>query len=187
MAALWAKMPGFSEAILLGNYVTGLESATPPNIPAVGLVWPGWLVITNRWGTAELGRIDLSQVRDVQLAASDEIENMDVGRVLLVGLFALGWKKRVRTAQLLITLSTRGGGERGVLFDFGEGGWPWSLAKQALDQVQSLLPEVSPESDTRKCPYCAETIRAEAIICRFCNRSVSAHKDDRHPRRYSTG
>lgn len=27
---------------------------------------------------------------------------------------------------------------------------------------------------TRKCPYCAETIKTDAIICRFCNRSLSA-------------
>lgn len=31
---------------------------------------------------------------------------------------------------------------------------------------------VAARSDERKCPYCAETIKAEAIICRFCNREV---------------
>lgn len=31
---------------------------------------------------------------------------------------------------------------------------------------------VPARSDERKCPYCAESIRAEAVICRFCNRDV---------------
>ena len=33
-------------------------------------------------------------------------------------------------------------------------------------------PSLAP--DERKCPYCAETIKKEAIICRFCNRNVPA-------------
>ena len=28
-------------------------------------------------------------------------------------------------------------------------------------------------ADERKCPYCAETIKADAVVCRFCNRDLS--------------
>jgi len=30
-------------------------------------------------------------------------------------------------------------------------------------------------SNTRKCPFCAEEIKEEAVICRFCNRDVPTY------------
>jgi hypothetical protein len=30
-----------------------------------------------------------------------------------------------------------------------------------------------PKAAYRACPYCAETIRAEAVVCRFCGRDVA--------------
>lgn len=34
-------------------------------------------------------------------------------------------------------------------------------------------------SPTRTCPHCAETIKADARICRFCSRDVSLVKNER--------
>jgi len=39
------------------------------------------------------------------------------------------------------------------------------------------VPSESPSSDTKSCPYCAETIKAAAIVCRFCGRDLVAQGD----------
>ena len=38
--------------------------------------------------------------------------------------------------------------------------------------VRGQASEGSPATDTRACPHCAETIRAAAKVCRFCQRDV---------------
>ncbi len=33
-----------------------------------------------------------------------------------------------------------------------------------------------PLADTKQCSYCAETIKAEAIVCRFCNHNLTVNE-----------
>lgn len=48
------------------------------------------------------------------------------------------------------------------------------LMQTPLDEGNIYRPPAPAQSDERTCPWCAETIKAAAVICRFCNRDVQS-------------
>lgn len=57
------------------------------------------------------------------------------------------------------------------------------------DSGNASNPDVATDIPTKQCPYCAEEIRAAAIVCKHCGRDVKGEekKDDKDLLKYSMG
>lgn len=84
---------------------------------------------------------------------------------LLLGWTFIGWLAAIIWA---VNRDVREQGE-----DLAPSGLPYFLNEPRLNE-RSIENQTAEYGHSKKCPFCAESIKAEALVCRYCGRDVDA-------------
>lgn len=129
----------------------------------------------------ELDKIPRNSINQIIVDDKSQItQRLTVPRIVALGIFAFAAPKaqKYQTFCLAIDWEDNKGVRQNTVFEFtGEGS-----AAQANAAANLLKKYTKPkverlQSNERKCLYCAEIIKREAKICRFCRSELPEHEE----------
>jgi len=148
------------------------------------LSWLGWAVLARRydvWVVTDRRVIDEAGVLSVSAMESplSKINNVSYQQGLLGRLLGYGDVQIQTAAEMGATTYAGVAGPRRLkdtITRAQELQQERGAALQARQVAQATAPagEGPTRGDTRSCPFCAEVIKAQATICRFCQRELPA-------------
>ena len=150
-------------------------------IPLLILVWKILDRRFNIWAVTTLRIIDESGVlsRKSKESPLDKINNISFQQSLLGRIFGYG-DVEIQTAAEMGATTYFFIESPGLLKDtvtkYQENYRQLQSTEQAEKLAKAIKESSGPTGDTKECPYCAETIKANAKFCRFCQKNLDTGK-----------
>ncbi len=166
---------GVIERIRVGDYVGGLPNTTERKERAECSVTEAAFVFVADHDQ-ELGRIPRNSIIDVFYEEKAlTLSRLTVTKELTFAAFGLDKSKddSRNTYCLVIDWDDNFAVRHNTVFEF-TGSAAATIAHKAVEAIKRLQKPHVPRlrADEKRCPYCAEIIKKEALVCRFCNQRI---------------
>jgi hypothetical protein len=182
-----ATEEGAEETFSVGRYIVGLPGRTVPADAVLCGVTEDHLIFLINAGD-EIGRIPRAGINDVLFEDKTQIaQRLTVTRIATLGIFAFAVPKKTEHKRYCVAIDSVD--DRGIrqntVFEFAGLG-AQQLAAEAADALRRAIPprfapplppSLVPSGDM-KCPFCAEIIKREAKICRFCRSELAQDAEE---------
>lgn len=169
----------------IGKYLVGLDTCNYVTDNVECVVTPKEFVIA-KFNGQELGRIPRDSIEEVAFDDKSQItQRLTATRMIALGVFALAAPKARKIKEWCVAIRWVDGKglKRSTVFEYS-GTKPEEDASKAANmlmkhiqqrpqQAEPIKPvQATVTADSKTCPFCAETIKTAAVVCRFCNREL---------------
>ncbi len=129
-------------------------------------------------GGKVFGRVPRDSINEIYFDDKTQISSrITVTRILALGIFSLAAPKEQRNKIycLVIDWEDNKGVRQNTLFEFRGENANTNASAVASRFNKYIKPKRSKlKLDEKKCPFCAEVIKSEAVICRFCKSQLDS-------------